>query len=131
MDTLRKKLISMGYQHCEAVEGAGQFSIRGAIVDIFSAQAPQPYRMEFWDEEVDTISFFDPQTQRRTESVSEMMLIPAKETLCPPEELAERIRSHAKHYVENMQLLQKNIFYKRLSSWKMDWIWCRLINITP
>ena len=92
MDTLRKKLISMGYQHCEAVEGAGQFSIRGAIVDIFSAQAPQPYRMEFWDEEVDTISFFDPQTQRRTESVSEMMLIPAKETLCPPEELAERIR---------------------------------------
>ena len=96
MDTLRKKLISMGYQHCEAVEGAGQFSIRGAIVDIFSAQAPQPYRMEFWDEEVDTISFFDPQTQRRTESVSEMMLIPAKETLCPPEELAERIRSHAK-----------------------------------
>ena len=66
MDTLRKKLISMGYQHCEAVEGAGQFSIRGAIVDIFSAQAPQPYRMEFWDEEVDTISFFDPQTQRQT-----------------------------------------------------------------
>lgn len=43
-----------------------------------------------------TISLFDPQTQRRTETIAEMTLIPAKETLCPSGELAERIRSHAK-----------------------------------
>lgn len=96
IETLRNQLLAMGYLRCEAVEGAGQFSIRGDIVDIFSSQSPLPYRMEFWDEEIDTISFFDPQTQRRTETIAEMTLIPAKETLCSPEELAERIRSHAK-----------------------------------
>jgi transcription-repair coupling factor (superfamily II helicase) len=95
IETLRTRLIAMGYQRCDAVEGAGQFSIRGDLVDIFSAQAPFPYRLEFWGDEIESISPFDPETQRRTDPVPEMTLIPARETLCDPTLLASQIRQLA------------------------------------
>ncbi len=78
-DSLPKILIEYGYEAFPKVEGPGQFSIRGEIVDIFPATEEQPYRIEFFDRTVDTISLFDVSSQRRTEAKDLLRLTPAKE----------------------------------------------------
>lgn len=78
-DGLPQILIDYGYEAFPKVEGPGQFSIRGEIVDIFPATEDQPYRIEFFDRTIDTISLFDAGSQRRTESKDMLRLTPAKE----------------------------------------------------
>ncbi|MDE6089017.1 MAG: transcription-repair coupling factor [Oscillospiraceae bacterium] len=89
---LIRKFLDAGYSRCETVEGKGQFAIRGAIVDIFPVQSGFPVRMEFFGDEIDTISYFDPETQRRTERLEKILISPASELLCNPEILKNRIR---------------------------------------
>ena len=66
LDKLVRILLACGYVRAEQVEGSGQFSVRGGILDVFMPSAVQPYRVEFWGDEIDTISEFDTITQRRT-----------------------------------------------------------------
>lgn len=91
-----KTLTGMGYVRADTVEGAGQFAIRGAIVDVFPAQAANPVRMELWGDEIDTLSQFDVQSQRRMASLAEVLIPPAQETLYEPEMLTEKIEALAK-----------------------------------
>ena len=74
------KLTHAGYSRCPMVEGPGQFAIRGGILDIFSPAADFPVRAEFFGDELDTMGFFDPDTQRRTENVDELIVLPVGET---------------------------------------------------
>ncbi|WP_242848171.1 hypothetical protein [Ruminococcus sp. HUN007] len=92
---LAKRLVRCGYTKCESIEGPSQFSIRGSIVDIYSPQAPAPYRIEFWGDEVDSINYFDPESQRRTDSVEEVMIIPSRELIYEPSALADLIEKTA------------------------------------
>lgn len=85
-----------GYQRCEKVEGPSQFSVRGSIVDIFPVQSSKPVRIELWGDEIDSISEFETDTQRRTEPLSEIEISPASEVLYDNEELAEKIESLCK-----------------------------------
>jgi transcription-repair coupling factor (superfamily II helicase) len=62
------------------VEGPGQYAIRGGILDIYSPAADQPVRMEFFGDELDTMGYFDPATQRRTENISSFTVLPVGET---------------------------------------------------
>ena len=78
---LTERLVKAGYSRCAEVEGAGQFAVRGGILDVFSPQAEQPVRVEFFDDEIDSMGLFDPATQRRTENVAEALLLPAAEVL--------------------------------------------------
>ncbi len=78
-DSLPKILTEYGYESFPKVEGPGQFSIRGEIVDIFPATEEQPFRIEFFDRTIDTISVFDISSQRRTEAKDLLRLTPAKE----------------------------------------------------
>ena len=96
LNTLTEKLTAMGYLRCEQVDAPAQFSVRGAIFDIFSPQNPLPVRMEFWGDEIDSMAWFEPETQRRTEITEEAEVIPALEALPEPALLAERIRLLAK-----------------------------------
>ncbi|MFR6587638.1 MAG: hypothetical protein ACLUSL_07500 [Ruminococcus sp.] len=95
-DALIQKLIFGGYVRSESVSGAGQFSVRGDILDIFPVQCTAPIRLELWGDEIDTLTQFDPETQRRTQAVEELRIPPARETLFQPEELAEKLRTHAR-----------------------------------
>ncbi len=79
---MAKRLIDAGYTRCDAVDGAGQFAIRGGIADIFGAGCEQPIRIEFWGNTVDTLSFYDNVSGRRTEKTKSITLVPAKEILC-------------------------------------------------
>ena len=80
LDTLANRLSGAGYSRTSMVEGPGQFAVRGGILDIFSPAADMPVRVEFFGEELDTMGYFDPDTQRRTENVSSVVILPVGET---------------------------------------------------
>lgn len=96
-DDLREKLVGAGYSFCDMVEGAGQFSVRGGIVDIFPANTDTPVRIELWGDEIDTVNEFDILSQRRTVPVSVVDIPPCGEVIFDsPSELAERLDSLSK-----------------------------------
>ena len=74
-------LLRCGYSRAAQVEGPGQFSRRGGILDFFSPAYSQPVRVEFWGDEIDSMGFFDTGTQRRTERIERCAVIPAAEVL--------------------------------------------------
>lgn len=76
-----RTLLSAGYVRCDQVEGAGQFSIRGGIIDLFPPSYPSPVRLEFWGDTVDSISLFDLDSQRRTQVLDEINITPSMEVL--------------------------------------------------
>ena len=80
LDALSARLSGAGYSRTSMVEGPGQFAVRGGILDIFSPAADLPVRAEFFGEELDTMGYFDPDTQRRTENVSGIIVLPVGET---------------------------------------------------
>ncbi len=88
---LTERLVNAGYVRSEMVEGAGQFSLRGGILDVFTTNCALPHRVEFWGDEIDSISFFETETQRRTEAVDSLTITPACEVLCGEEQLEEII----------------------------------------
>ena len=98
---LTERLLSAGYTRSELCEGKGQFSVRGGIFDVFPVNQVSPLRIEFWGDEIDGISYFDPETQRRTENAENVEITPACEVLIPPEMLAERLTEYLK---ENKKL---------------------------
>lgn len=80
-DEVRKKLVSCGYSAADMVEGPGQFSLRGGILDIFPCNLENPVRIEFWGDEIDTIAYFDIISQRRTDTLDSICLAPVSELL--------------------------------------------------
>ncbi|MBQ3551291.1 MAG: transcription-repair coupling factor [Clostridia bacterium] len=92
MLVLAEKLIAGGYVKSAQVDGAGQFSIRGSIVDIFSPNLPNPCRLDFFGDEIDSIALFDVDTQRRTDTLDEIKITPVTEgSPDDPEQLAESL----------------------------------------
>ena len=84
-------LTEMGYSRAAQTEGRGQFSIRGLIIDIYPVSAELPYRIELWGDEIDTISIFDVESQRRLDTVRGISVTPARELFIPKEELEKKI----------------------------------------
>ncbi len=80
IDDLIHRLNASGYSRCAMVEGPGQYAVRGGILDIFSPAADLPVRAEFFGDELDTMGYFDPDTQRRTENTEETVILPVGET---------------------------------------------------
>jgi len=80
LEELVTRLIHAGYSRCAMVEGPGQFAVRGGILDIYSPAADRPFRCEFFGDELDTMGYFDPDTQRRTENVQAVTILPVGET---------------------------------------------------
>ena len=80
IDELTARLSGTGYSRCAMVEGPGQFALRGGILDVFSPAADKPFRAEFFGDELDTMGYFDPDTQRRTENVDRVVILPVGET---------------------------------------------------
>ncbi len=78
---LIRNLTAAGYSRCDKVEGASQFSVRGSIIDIFPVQEASPVRIELWGDEIDSMSYFDAETQRRTDSMEILKVSPALEVL--------------------------------------------------
>lgn len=90
-------LYSAGYTRRTQVDGPGQFSIRGDIVDLFAPDMKQPVRMEFWGDEIDTMHTFDLTTQRREDPIEKIYVSPAREVLFgAPADAAALLRAFLK-----------------------------------
>lgn len=76
---LARQLVSLGYEKTYQVESPGQFSIRGGIVDVFDLTEENPYRVELWGDEVDSIRSFDILSQRSIEKLESIRIYPAAE----------------------------------------------------
>ncbi len=80
-EALRERLIEGGYTQVDLVEAAGEFSVRGDVMDVFSPQNAQPLRMSLFDDEVESLTLFDPNTQTSLTTCQRQHIIPASE--CP------------------------------------------------
>ena len=94
LEPFLEELLQLGYTRSDLTEGVGQFSVRGGILDIFAVGQSRPVRVELWGDEVDTLSFFDPLTQRREETADAVEILPAAELLYRPEDLTERLTAY-------------------------------------
>ena len=81
LDKLGHQLVQMGYLRTAQVEGPGEFSIRGGIVDIYNLTSQTPYRIELWDTAVDSIRSFDVMSQRSIENLDSITIYPASEII--------------------------------------------------
>ena len=79
VETLRKQMVDAGYHAVDSVLEHGEFTIRGAIIDLFPTGSTEPFRIELFDDEIETLRTFDPETQRSIEKISAINLLPAKE----------------------------------------------------
>ncbi len=96
---LAQKLVEMGYEKNYQVEAPGQFSIRGGIVDIFDLTEENPYRIELWGEEVESIRSFDILSQRSIERLQSIRIYPATEMVLTAEEMKkgmERVEAESR-----------------------------------
>ena len=93
IDELCKKLVFMGYEHSDVVEGQGQFARRGGIVDIYSAVNENPIRLDFFDEDVDAIKTLDAKTQRSLGNISEAKIYPMRELVYNEEQIDTAIKN--------------------------------------
>ncbi|MFZ6030485.1 MAG: transcription-repair coupling factor [Chloroflexota bacterium] len=80
-EDLARQWVMLGYEATHIVTASGQFSRRGGILDVWPPAEPQPVRIEFFGDEVDTLRRFDPATQRTTASLERMLVSPAREYL--------------------------------------------------
>lgn len=87
----KKRLTAMGYERMAQVDGMGQFSIRGGIIDVFPLTEELPLRMELWDEEVDSIRTFDLESQRSIEELDQVLIYPATEMVLTEDQISEGI----------------------------------------
>lgn len=92
MEELTAALVRMGYEKEYQVETIGQFSVRGGILDIFPLTEENPIRIEFWGDEIDTIRYFDCESQKSIESVDEISIYPASEIVLTDEKKSEGIQ---------------------------------------
>ena len=89
---LRRMLVNSGYVHATVTESAGEFTSRGGILDVFSPSHQYPFRIEFFDDEIDSIRSYDPDTQRSIENIKSVQIGPAAEFIPTEEEKAAAIK---------------------------------------
>lgn len=108
LDRMKKELVTLGYERVAQVDGMGQFSIRGGIIDIFPLTEEFPVRIELWDNQVDSIRSFDPESQRSLEQLKQVKLYPAQEVVLGPEQREEGIRLLGKEAEECSRTFRRN-----------------------
>ncbi len=93
MEHLLQRLTAAGYVRRPQIDGASQFSLRGGIVDLFPPQEERPVRIEYWGDEIDSIAYFDLETQRRSDSLDKISVSPANEVILPLPVLSEKLEA--------------------------------------
>lgn len=83
LEGLSERLVNLGYERVSTVEGFGQFSIRGGIIDIFSLEYDNPIRIELFDDEIDSIRTFDVFSQKSISKIKEFYITPSREFIYP------------------------------------------------
>lgn len=106
IDKLKSELIYLGYEKVIQVESSGQFAIRGGIIDIFPLTEENPYRIELWDDEIDSIRSFDAESQRSIESLDKISIYPATELILGEERISrgvKRLEKESEKYIAKLR----------------------------
>lgn len=109
VDKMRHQLADAGYRQSDNVYEHGEFTIRGSIIDIFPMGSQLPYRIDLFDDEIDTLRTFDPESQRSLDKVDSIRLLPAKEFPFD----ADAIRTFKQHWRETF-----DVDYKRCPTYQ-------------
>ena len=104
---ITKKFTAMGYERTPFVEAAGEFAVRGGIVDIYPFTSDCPYRIELWGEEVDSIRSFDAQSQRSIEEVKSLTVYPATEIVLSEERISQGLKKIEAEYQDLKETFHK------------------------
>ena len=119
MEGLCEKLISFGYNRSDAVEGQGQFAVRGDILDVFIPDYESPVRMEFFGDEIDAMGFFEVLTQRRTENADKVNITPIREQM-PSKEALSRIAERIDKMITSASKKKNKDAQEKLQKEKRD-----------
>ena len=109
VDEMAGKLVELGYEKTGFVENPGEFSIRGGIFDIYPITEDCPYRIELWDDEVDSIRSFDVESQRSIENMDEVWIYPATEVLLSKKVIQKGLQKIEKEQKEYAGILKKDM----------------------
>jgi len=109
-ETLLKKLIYLGYERVDAIEEQGQFSLRGSIFDVYPLNEEHPLRIDFFDDEIDTIRTFDLESQRSKVHIEHVEIYPMYELFYTEEQflsLKEKVEEQLKIHTFNQETLDR------------------------
>lgn len=104
---LTRRLVLMGYERAELVESPGQFTLRGGILDIWSLTAEDAVRIEFWDDEIDSIRSMDAQSQRSVDKLEEAVIFPMREVVYEEERAVAAADKIVKEFVKVLKNFEK------------------------
>ena len=114
-----ERLVAMGYEKNYQVEAPGQFSVRGGIIDIFDLTQENPYRIELWGEEVESIRSFDILSQRSIENLESIRIYPATELILTKNQLMDGMKKIVEDANKQSEIFRKEFLTEeahRLSS---------------
>lgn len=120
IDHVVTHLVKIGYERVEMVEKPGEFSVRGGIVDIYPVTFPDPVRIEWFDDEIDSIRYFSASTQRSIQTTKKVIVPPARELFAEPERLvaaAERVEQ----LLEERLAVVKDVKLKKKLKENISW----------
>lgn len=109
LENIQKQLISMSYERVSQVELSGQFAIRGSIIDIFPLTEETPVRIDLWDDEIDSIKYFDAESQRSIEMLENVVIYPATEFILSNDRINSGIEKINKELDKTYNILRKNM----------------------
>lgn len=115
---IQAALIRMGYEKEYQVQTMGQFSVRGGILDVFPLTEENPIRIELWGDEIDTIRYFDCESQKSIENIEQVSIYPAAELVLSDEEKAvgiEKLKAEAKRVSDKLRKQMKTEEAHRVS----------------
>ena len=112
LEEIVSKFILIGYERADIVERKGQFSVRGGIIDFYPVVCDNPYRIELFDDEIDSIRTFDLKDQRSIENINEVHISPAKEILIEDKYISDIINNIEHDMNSSIKKLEKKKEYK-------------------
>lgn len=117
-DELVRRLVELGYERVELVEAPGQFAQRGSLVDVFPPNQEKPVRIDFFDDEIDSLRHFDEENQRTIEMISQVVISPAEETLLPVgknDQVVVELKQQWEDAVRRLEKLKKKAAIQELN----------------
>jgi transcription-repair coupling factor (superfamily II helicase) len=112
----RSKLEKAGYRYVSQVMEHGEFAVRGAIIDLFPMGSKLPFRIDLFDDEVDTLRTFDPETQRSIDTIDSIQLLPAREFPVTDDSIALFRKQFRDHFEGDPQ---RSLIYREVSQGNM------------
>ncbi len=113
VDSFRERMNRISYRNVQQVEDPGEYVIRGGVIDVFTMATDQPIRIELFGDQIDTIRYFDPETQLSTEKIAQFQVLPGSE-ICLTEPAIRRFRQGVRKHIDGDP--RRNIIYREIDS---------------